>query len=102
MRDLPTQTKELEKILSLHKREIITTNEAVTHVLDEMVDSTDRDELWQLLPVHFRNEIIDHIRLIGPENVQQAMCLGYPDPNWLESQTTKRRAIAAELINMHA
>jgi hypothetical protein len=77
---------------------LLSIEEVVGAVLDELARAPDLAELWMNAPEPLRKEVLAYLSRVGSDNVPPAWVIGVDDPEWRTAQTIRRRRIAWELL----
>jgi len=78
---------------------LVSIEEAVGAVLDELAEVSDVASIWMSAPESLRREILAYLLQVGPDNVPPAWVIGVNDPEWRATQTGRRRQIARKLLS---
>jgi hypothetical protein len=92
----------LEKYSQRLDSGLLSIEEVVGAVLDELVEAEDMAALWASTPATLQQKVLAYLTRVGSENVPPAWLIGVNDPEWREAQTSRRRRVAAVLLGGQA
>jgi hypothetical protein len=88
----------LEKYSRRLEEGLLSIEEVVGAVLDELAEVPDMAELWISAPESLQRQVLAYLDRVGSDNVPPAWLIGVNDPEWRVAQTNRRKRVASQLL----